>query len=680
MTLPPINLGQWHKPADLPAWVALAFAGYLAFRTIVPWTERAFPRARFLTIAGFAAAFLSLGYIAHYLRGGPRIIDATSYFLQGRALSHGAFSWSVPEVSASFRGRFLLFHEPDRIAGIFPPGYPLLLAAGFLFGAPMVIGPALAAANAIATYALARELARGHAEEERIARLAAALSVVCAALRYHTADTMSHGASALAITVALASALAARRHEAGQTRLFMFAGFAVGYVACTRTASALAIGLAVFAVAFSAARRARVLACTALATIPGFLLLLAANRAATGSAFQPAQISYYAASDGPPGCFRYGFGKDIGCVFEHGDFVKARLNSGYGVIEALGTSLRRLRMHAMDVANFEPLALLLLFAARFRTRPVAIALAVVVGQAIAYSPFYFDGNYPGGGARLLADILPIEHGLIAFALAHILPRIDFARRAFAVLALATLGFAIHASHDHRALADRDGGRPMFEPDKLREANVLHGLVFFDTDHGFSLAHDPGMLPSHGVVAARLRGDDHDRLLHARLGHPIANVYRLTPEGPTVTRFAATGSLTDPLWKFEAESDWPPIEQTGGWAEPIWVPTGRVLAVKRGPAAASATVVLELPVPRAGVWRVRPTIVHRGSGAEGTIVLYQAKDRPLATWTYKDGTLNVSDRLPEQAAELSPPHAYLSLTTNEEISMDYVSIEAGESSH
>ena len=97
-------LGAWQRPGDWPAWVALGLAGYLALRAIVPQHREPLSRARFLTLGAFAAAFLSLGYVAHYLRGGPRIIDATSYFLQGRAMSHGYLSWTVPEVSASFRG------------------------------------------------------------------------------------------------------------------------------------------------------------------------------------------------------------------------------------------------------------------------------------------------------------------------------------------------------------------------------------------------------------------------------------------------------------------------------------------------------------------------------------------------------------------------------------------------
>ena len=60
------------------------------------------------------------------------------------------------------------------------------------------------------------------------------MSVVSAALRYHTADTMSHGATALGITVALDLALRGRA---------LVAGLAIGLVAATRPVSAVAIAL-----------------------------------------------------------------------------------------------------------------------------------------------------------------------------------------------------------------------------------------------------------------------------------------------------------------------------------------------------------------------------------------------------------------------------------------------------
>src|SRR5207244_2669101 len=111
--------------------------------------------------------------------------------------------------------------------------------------------------------------------------------------------------------------------------------------------------------------------------LPGLALLAVAQHVVTGSAFTSAQSAYYAASDGPPGCFRYGFGRGVGCLIEHGDFVRAGLEGGFGPVAALFTTGRRLAYHLGDVANFEPLALLVLvpvFASRARGVRLAPAL------------------------------------------------------------------------------------------------------------------------------------------------------------------------------------------------------------------------------------------------------------------------------------------------------------------
>src|SRR5690606_37220786 len=154
--------------------------------------------------------------------------------------------------------------------------------------------------------------------------------------------------------------------------------------------------------------------------------------------------------------------------------------------------------------------------------PVRAAVAVVALQVLAYLAFYFDGNYPGGGARFFADVLPIEHALVIIGVARLARRpapappsrgdVRFARAAFAVPSLAAVGFAVQASCEHGTLRDRDGGRPMFEPDVLARASVTNALVFVDTDHGFALGHDPRATPSRGVLVARLRDDDRDRML------------------------------------------------------------------------------------------------------------------------------------------------------------------------
>ena len=466
-------------------------------------------RARSWRSLAFGAALLSLAYVAFYLRGGPRIIDATTYFLQARALSEGHFAWHVPEPSASFRGSFLLFHDGE-IAGIFPPGYPLLLSLGFAVGAPLVVGPALAAGIVVATWALARELAREAGMDARavetIARVAACLSVACGALRYHTADTMAHGACALAFTLALLAALRARAERLPW--YFLLAGLGLGFVVATRFASALALGAVLTWLALGGAKReATALVACALGAIPGVLLLLIAQSTETGHVLGSTQQAYYAASDGPPGCFRYGFGAGIGCLVEHGDFVRARAAGGFGLVASLGVTLRRLRMHVEDVANLEPLALLVFAPLRSgtarRTLGVRASLALVAALVLAYAPFYFDGDYPGGGARFFADVLPIEHALAALGVASLAARtghFDTRRLGALVLAFACAGVAVHGAYSHEQLRLRDGANPMFDPEVLSDHALgvtpsdghaaPTGLLFLESDHGFDLAHDP----------------------------------------------------------------------------------------------------------------------------------------------------------------------------------------------
>ena len=105
-------LGTWGRPPDVPAKIALGLTAIFALVAILGGGRsllgglfgpeasedlRRTERRRFVAVLGFFAGLLSLAYIAFYLRGGPRIIDATTYFLQGRALSHGHFSWTPPE-------------------------------------------------------------------------------------------------------------------------------------------------------------------------------------------------------------------------------------------------------------------------------------------------------------------------------------------------------------------------------------------------------------------------------------------------------------------------------------------------------------------------------------------------------------------------------------------------------
>ncbi|WP_437943788.1 hypothetical protein WMF27_02775 [Sorangium sp. So ce281] len=656
------------------------------------------------------AALLSAAYVAVYLRGGPRIIDATSYWLEARAMAAGYLAWPLDEPAASVLGRFLVRSDAagDTMAGpsgancaaevavLFPPGYPALLALGFLAGAPLAVGPALAAALAIATYDLAARFApegpapSGSAATIRFVPLVAALfSALCAALRYHTADTMSHGLAALCFTVALASARRAldEARAAASTgaatgplgpavRAAALAGLAAGWLAATRPPSALALAatlpfviLPAIAPGSAAAgpregnppprpspRLARLAAAMALGALPGLALLAAHQRAATG-AFASSQAAYYAVSDGPPGCFRYGFGAGVGCLGEHGDFVRHNLAEGYGFLAAAGTTLRRLKLHLVDALNAEPLALLVLAGAVIawrRPRSRALAIAPLL-QIAAYAPFYFDGNYPGGGARFFADVLPVEHVLAAMAALALAERAATAARAergparrrgallptalvptallptalvptallpaaLLAAALPLAGFAFRAGFEHAALRDREGGLPMFDPAAVARAGVSRGLVFVDTDHGFNLGFDPA---PEDVAVLRYRGDAIDRMAWEARGRPPAYRYRFAiPDGGGLASVSITPLVFDAEppgeARIEGESLWPPRDQRGAFALPehaggTCASGGRLLAVHAA-GRGEAVVRVGLPAPWLRGARISPRVALSGAGA------------------------------------------------------------------
>jgi hypothetical protein len=212
---------------------------------------------------------------------------------------------------------------------------------------------------------------------------------------------------------------------------------------------------------------------------------------------------------------------------------------------------------------------------------------------LAYAPFYFDGSYPGGGTRLFADLLPLEHVLLAIALV----RLEWS---VVALPLSLAGFALHGSFAHRALSEREGGRPMFEAEVLRGAGVDHGLVFVDTDHGFNLGHDPGQLDvRQRVVVARYAHDAHDWWLWNQLGRPPSFRYSYAA-GASPARGQLTPYLPPPAaMRFEAEAEWPPLAVEDGWVQPDFVPcasNGRGLRLHPSPNSPSSALEFELPLP------------------------------------------------------------------------------------
>jgi hypothetical protein len=254
---------------------------------------------------------------------------------------------------------------------------------------------------------------------------------------------------------------------------------------------------------------------------------------------------------------------------------------------------------------------------------------------------------PAAGVEgLLTHLLPLEHALIALALVRAVPREWTGPAVAATLALAFAGFAVHTSHEHARRAGAGWGRPHYEPDLAREAGATHGLLFFDDDEGYELAHDPAALPSHDLEAVRMRGDDHDRLVYDLLGHPPTHRYVFGRGTSSVSSWTPNGG---DVWRFEAEADFPPVAASDG-------SLGQVAAIEAPGTCASdshalaltptgsadASVTLELPVPRGSAgpakrsWVVTPRAFQRGSAGAADLVLVAAPGGPpLAQWSWTD---------------------------------------------
>lgn len=606
-------MGDFALPSSGFAWFALAVAALWAvllgqsrhYTRCLAAAERHYYKV--LLLLSLVAAVGSLVYVALYLRGGPRIIDATAYFQQAKVFASGALTSPAFEPSAATRGRFTYFDSAAAASAIiFPPGYPALLSLGVRLGAPMLVGATLAALLVWSTAELARQLFA----HKTVALLAGLLSATNMALRYHTADTMSHGLAALLVTTSVCGTLGASLPSGA------LAGLSLGWLLATRPVTGAALLITCVAYRTLHVREYRWFLGCGLGLLPGLGLWLAYQWACTGSPWHATQYAYYAVADGPPGCFRYGFGSNIGCLFEHGDYVERRLPHGYGLLQAAYVTVLRLRWHSLDVHNFELLALGLLVAikagwrdARCRLNIIAIA-AVVLG----YLPFYFDASYPGGGARLFVDIIPLEHALVAGWLLST----PWARW---FLPLSLAGFALHGSFEHAKLRDRDGGRPMFEPAELKRANIRSGLVFVDTDHGFLLGHEPRLRDAQrGIVVLRAHDDAHDRAAWQALGRPAAYRYRFDPAAKDA-RAQLLPLLPDELssWtRFEAEAEWPALRVDSGWVRPVFPPNDcsssrRGLALE--PIGGKAAATLGLYAERAGLFDIEVGFVGRSTGRQ-----------------------------------------------------------------
>ncbi len=177
--------------------------------------------------AAVLAAVLSQGLFS----GTPRIGDEVAYVLQGRIFSAGKLFLAPPAVAEAFVADNVIL-TAERWCGKYPPGFPLLLAAGWLAGAPWLVNPLL---FGLVVYGLFR---LGSKLYDSGTALTGALLFACLPFAFlQAASFMSHIAS-LAFVVWSLSLLADGHSEKSYPRL-LAAGLLGGVAFLVRPMSAV---------------------------------------------------------------------------------------------------------------------------------------------------------------------------------------------------------------------------------------------------------------------------------------------------------------------------------------------------------------------------------------------------------------------------------------------------------
>ena len=381
--------------------LAAALAAALLLRRVSALLPRALlaaPRPAFVGVCAAAAAGISAWAVHAAMRDQPLSIDAGIYMLQARALAHGHLGLIAPHPIQAFGDRFLL-EGPDReLYGIFPPGWPLAIAPFVLVGAPMLVGPAVAAALVLAQASLGRAVGRAAGDEdggELATRVSLLLSLASIGRALETADLLSHAFVAVLAALAVAGALelGAADTSARRSRAWALSvGACVGWVLASRLLDGVVLAAAVAGVLVWRRRSWTAAGWLLAGAAPFVLLLVAEQHAATGSWLTPTQTLYFARSDWPATCHRLGLGPDVGCTVEHPGPTSRLGGDGYDLHDALRVTRERAGSLGEDLLGWGPLLLVAFVPlAVFASAVDAVGVAFVLALTLAYGLFYY-GN------------------------------------------------------------------------------------------------------------------------------------------------------------------------------------------------------------------------------------------------------------------------------------------------
>jgi hypothetical protein len=248
----------------------------------VPSPEPHRLRGPALLLAILAAA--AAAWLGQRVFGGvPHVADGVSYAFQGRIFAAGRPFLPPPAVPEAFEAQNVLLNA-TRWCGIYPPGFPALLAIGFLLGAPFLVNPLLLGLAVFGVYRLGSVL-----YDEGTGLFAALLLAASPFALLMGGGFMAHVASLCVFTWCLVFLARAASEEGA--RLLLLAGLLGGFGVVVRPQAAVAF-LAPAVLALLALRRrtiGRTAGLLALGAALPIALLFAYNTSLSGN---PLRMAY----------------------------------------------------------------------------------------------------------------------------------------------------------------------------------------------------------------------------------------------------------------------------------------------------------------------------------------------------------------------------------------------------
>jgi hypothetical protein len=430
--------------------------------------ERGVPRRTayltILAIVACAATLVARWVRSRYLGDIPHVQDEFIYLLQAKTLAIGRLA--MPPLSPAGPFGMWFLEDRGRRFGIFPPGWPALLAPGVALRITDWVNPLLHGATVLVLARASRKMlgAKGALCAAAFYAFSPQTLLLAASLMSHTAIALA-GAALLSVLARPSPSLRVGSATApGAAATTPFDALLAGALACvavlTRPLCAVALA-AVFGVGVLLLRRpARALQWGTIAIVGsgfalGTMLLCAYNRAQTGDPLIFPQTRYFDTHLPPaaipifnfhPGCNALGFGEGHGCDYSIAD-------SKHTLVNALQNTWDNLRAWGLLLGAGPILPVLALYAFARRTgKTHSVLLAAPILTAGLYGLYWYAGTCYG--ARFFHAAVPF---VVVAAASGVMAIPPLARSPRLIAALVTTVLALDGGILRAASSELEGG-------------------------------------------------------------------------------------------------------------------------------------------------------------------------------------------------------------------------------